>query len=233
MWDTICRMKPIRIYSRTHPGAARYLSRNGSGKSFWQRRRPNLLSLPFREGWRAAPGWVLTLLLALPAGAAPDLPNFHPAAPGIWRGGAPTEAGLAHLKAMGVRTVIDLRISPKLVKREGQEARALGFHWINLPMGADPPTPKQVSTFLATLKRAPGEPVYVHCQHGADRTGCMLGIYRVTQQGWTFPQAYAEMRRDGFNPRWGRLREAVQLRAKPKKETSQGTSEHSPYVLSR
>ena len=154
-------------------------------------------------------------LCGLPAVAAPDLPNFHAVAPGIWRGAAPSEAGLERLKAMGVKTVIDLRISPKLVRREGAEARALGFHWINLPMGADPPTPKQVSTFLSALDQAPGEPVFVHCQHGADRTGCMVGIYRVARQGWTFPRAYAEMRQDGFDPRWSRLREAVRLRAKP------------------
>ena len=156
----------------------------------------------------------LLCLLALPARSAPDLPNFHPVAPGIWRGAAPTRAGLARLKAMGVRTVIDLRIAPKTVKREGETARAMGFRWINLPMGSDPPTPKQVATLLATLKEAQQSPVFVHCQHGADRTGCMLGIYRVTQQGWTFPQAWAEMRQDGFDPRWTRLQEAVRLRAK-------------------
>ncbi len=159
-------------------------------------------------------------LAALPAVAAPpDLPNFHPVAPGIYRGAAPTEAGLKRLKAMGIKTVIDLRIAPKTVKKEGIFARSLGFHWINLPMGADPPTPKQVATLLATLKRAPAEPVFVHCQHGADRTGCMLGIYRVTQEGWSFPRAYTEMRQDGFDPRWTRLRQAVQMRAQ-----SQGTS---------
>ena len=155
----------------------------------------------------------LLALACLPAAAAPDLPNFHPVGPGIWRGAAPTEAGLRQLKAMGIKTVIDLRIAPKTVKREGIYARSLGFHWINLPMGADPPTPRQVSTLLSTLKLAPTKPVFVHCQHGADRTGCMLGIYRETQQGWTFTQAYKEMRSDGFDPRWTRLKSAVQQRA--------------------
>ena len=88
------------------------------------------------------------------------------------------------------------------------------FNFINLPMGSDPPTPKEVSTLLAALKEAPSSPVFVHCQHGADRTGCMIGIYRVTQQGWSYPRAFAEMRQDGFNPRWVKLREAVQSRAK-------------------
>ncbi len=157
----------------------------------------------------------LTALFALPAAAStPDLPNFHQTAPGIWRGAAPTEAGLRQLKALGVKTIIDLRIAPKTVQKEGIYARSLGFHWINLPMGSDPPTPNEVSTLLATLKQAPQSPVFVHCQHGADRTGCMIGIYRVTQDGWTFPRAFAEMRQDGFNPRWVKLTEAVRQRAK-------------------
>ena len=170
-------------------------------------------------------GAVFALTVFPTFAASSDLPNFHPVAPGIYRGAAPTEAGLKQLKAMGIKTVIDLRIAPKTVKKEGIYARSLGFHWINLPMGSDPPTSKQVATLLATLKRAPAEPVFVHCQHGADRTGCMLGIYRVTQDGWTFPRAYAEMRKDGFDPRWNRLREAVQIRAK-----SPGTSEPPLHV---
>ena len=166
----------------------------------------------------------LLALSGLPA-VADDLPNFHAVGPGIWRGAAPSEAGLRRLKAMGVRTVIDLRIAPKTVREEGICARSLGFRWINLPMGSDPPTPNQVTTLLATLGRAPQEPVFVHCQHGADRTGCMVGIYRVARQGWAFPRAYAEMRRDGFDPRWTRLREAVRQRARP-----QGTSGPPPHA---
>lgn len=164
---------------------------------------------------------VLSLLACLAAlsgaagskAAAPDLPNFHAVAPHVWRGAAPTVGGLKRLKAMGVRTIIDLRIAPKTVRREGRTARALGFQFINLPMGADPPTAGQVSAFLVAMDRAGADPVFVHCQHGADRTGCMVGIFRETRQGWTFPQAYAEMRRDGFDPRWGKLRRAVQQRA--------------------
>ncbi len=157
-------------------------------------------------------------LVALPGvavsrAAAPDLPNFHAVAPHVWRGAAPTVGGLKRLKAMGVHTIIDLRIAPKTVRREGQTARAMGFRFINLPMGADPPTAGQVSAFLAAMDRAGTDPVFVHCQHGADRTGCMVGIFRETRQGWVFPRAYAEMRRDGFDPRWGKLRRAVQQRA--------------------
>ena len=142
-----------------------------------------------------------------------DLPNFHTVSPNIYRGGAPTENGLKKLHEMGIHTIIDLRISPKQVQKEKQEAERLGFNWINLPMGSDPPTTKQVAALIAALKRAPQESVFVHCQHGADRTGCMLGIWRETQQGWTFAQTWTEMRKYGFDPRWTKLTDAVRRRA--------------------
>ena len=148
----------------------------------------------------------------LVAANATDLPNFHTVAPGIYRGGAPTEAGLVKLKQMGIRTVVDLRIAPKTVAKEHRLAQGLGFRWINLPMGSDPPTAKEVATLISTLKTAPQQPVFVHCQHGADRTGCMIGIWRETQQGWTYTQALAEMRRYGFNPHWTKLADAVRVR---------------------
>jgi tyrosine-protein phosphatase SIW14 len=159
--------------------------------------------------------WIISgpLLASGVCADPPGIPNFHAVSPGITRGAAPTPEGLKALKTMGVQTIIDLRISPPLVRREAAEAHALGFRFINLPMGSDPPTTKQVAVFLATLKDAPQHPVFVHCQHGADRTGCMVGIYRETQQGWDFSRTWAEMRRYGFNPRWSHLTDSVRRRA--------------------
>jgi len=162
--------------------------------------------------------WLMVAALPFsPAFAVPapaGIPNFHVVAPGIYRGAAPTTQGLSALKDMGIRTIIDLRISPKLVKLEKAQALAMGFSWINLPMGSEPPTQKQVDILLATLCKAPAEPVFVHCQHGADRTGCMIGIYRVQVQDWSFAQAWPEMRRYGFKPRYTKLTAAVRSRAK-------------------
>ncbi len=66
--------------------------------------------------------------------------------------------------------MIDLRIAPRQVAKERAQAQALGLTSLNIPMGTDPPTARQVATFLSTLKRASTEPVFVHCQYGADRT---------------------------------------------------------------
>jgi protein tyrosine/serine phosphatase len=39
----------------------------------------------------------------------------------------------------------------------------------------------------------------VHCQHGADRTGALVALYRVVVQGWTKERAVEEMNRGGYH----------------------------------
>jgi len=143
-----------------------------------------------------------------------NLPNFGIVAPGIYRGGAPTAAGLRKLKEIGVCTVIDLRIEKRGQVEEAATAKQLGLERLRLPMGREAPTKKQVDTFLKTVKTPVERPVFLHCQHGADRTGAMVGIYRVTQQGWDFPRAWAEMRQYGFKTYLHELKESVASRAR-------------------
>ena len=145
-----------------------------------------------------------------------DLPNFAVVAPGIYRGAAPTTEGLTKLKAQGVRTIIDLRIEKKGQAEEDAAARALGLKRIRIPLGAEAPTEKQVTQFLATLDRAKSEPVFVHCQHGADRTGAMIGIYRVSRQGWSFEMTWKEMRKYEFKTFLKALKGAVEKRVNKK-----------------
>ena len=148
------------------------------------------------------------------AGGDKNLPNFATVAPGIYRGAAPTPAGLKRLKEKGVRTVIDLRIEKKGQTEEAATAKSLGLRRVRIPMGREAPTEKQVRQFLTELKAAGSAPVFVHCQHGADRTGAMVGLWRVTQQAWTFDRAYKEMRKYGFKPFLKELKGSVEKHAK-------------------
>jgi tyrosine-protein phosphatase SIW14 len=162
---------------------------------------------------------ILTLTGVL-AGAQPnqavskrDIPNFGQVAPNIYRGAAPTAAGLKKLKEMGVKTIIDLRIEKKGQPEETSVAKQLGLNRIRIPMGSEAPTTKQVATFMQAIENAGNSPVFVHCQHGADRTGAMIGIYRVTKQSWTFDQTYKEMRKYGFKSFLLALKGSVKSRA--------------------
>ena len=59
--------------------------------------------------------------------------------------------------------------------------------------------------------------VLLHCAHGSDRTGCLVGIWRVTEDGWKYPEAYKEMRHYWFTPKFTKLSGAVKEYAGAKK----------------
>lgn len=144
-----------------------------------------------------------------------DLPNFHTVHPYLYRGGEPTDAGVRKLQKKGVKTLIDLRAASFRTRAEQAEASALGIKYINLPMSAKAPTEAQLKTFTATVEEAQAkdEPVYLHCAHGSDRTGCLVGIWRVTHDGYNYKDAYKEMRQYYFGPQFKELSAAVQKRA--------------------
>jgi protein tyrosine/serine phosphatase len=137
-----------------------------------------------------------------------DLPNFHEVHPYLFRGGQPSIEGLSKLKDKGIATIIDLRGNPAETKPEGKLAESLGMKYINLPMSSKAPSQHQVKTFLQTVKKAAdgqSGPVFVHCAHGSDRTGCLVGVWRVTQDGFSYDQAYKEMRKYYFSPKFIQL----------------------------
>jgi protein tyrosine phosphatase (PTP) superfamily phosphohydrolase (DUF442 family) len=144
-----------------------------------------------------------------------DLPNFHKVTDYLYRGGEPTAKGMHELQKMGVKTLIDLRAKTEAAHDEEALAKKLGMKYINLTMTAEAPTKKQVETLLATIDSAKekNEPVLVHCAHGSDRTGCMIGIWRVTRDKWSFDDTYKEMRKYWFGVKYDKLRNAVKERA--------------------
>jgi protein tyrosine phosphatase (PTP) superfamily phosphohydrolase (DUF442 family) len=146
------------------------------------------------------------------------LPNFHIVHPFLYRGGEPTEAGMAALKEKGVDTIIDLRGHPGNVAKEKALAAKLGMRSINLPMSSKAPTPAQIKTFISEVEKAEksGETVFVHCAHGSDRAGCMIGIWRVTHDNYSYDDAYKEMRKYYFSPKFTELSGTVKRLANPK-----------------
>jgi protein tyrosine phosphatase (PTP) superfamily phosphohydrolase (DUF442 family) len=143
------------------------------------------------------------------------LPNFHKVTDYLYRGGEPSPEGMVQLQKMGVKTLIDLRAKTEAAHNEEELAKKLGMKYINMTMTAEAPTKKQVETLLATIDSAKekNEPVLVHCAHGSDRTGCMIGIWRVTRDNWGFDDTYKEMRKYWFGVKYDKLRNAVKERS--------------------
>jgi len=102
------------------------------------------------------------------------------------------------LKAMGVKTIIDLRRD--YVPAERQWANELGLNYFNLPLlPGRAATKEQTEYFLRLVNDPANAPVYVHCKGGRHRTGAMTAVYRITHDGWTAEQAFEEMLKYDFD----------------------------------
>jgi len=60
------------------------------------------------------------------------------------------------------------------------------------------PDPENVTHFLKIVTDSSRTPVFVHCRHGADRTGTICAIYRIATEGWSKDEAIEEMTKGGF-----------------------------------
>ena len=135
------------------------------------------------------------------ASSSGELPNLRLVSGRILRGGQPSETGLALLKRAGVKTIINLRNEPVEIERERKSAEPLGLKFISIPMYPfEYSTVSQFQKFLNSVAVVENGPVYVHCQFGRDRTGTMIGAYRIMMENWTFDNAFKEMMACGYRP---------------------------------
>lgn len=131
--------------------------------------------------------------------AIPGVSNGGRVNPRLYRGGQPSEEGLARLAQLGVGTVVNLRHESSLVERERRLVEARGMRYVSIPLdGATTPSDEKVAKFLELLAREPNERVFVHCRRGAERTGVMVAAARIAFDGWESERALAEMNAFSF-----------------------------------
>jgi hypothetical protein len=141
--------------------------------------------------------WFACLLLATAAHA--DMPVFK-VSPGIYRGPAPeTAADYRQLSALGIRTVLDIRSGRRRDReRECACLKSYGIYYIHAPVSFRPERDGSAERALRILTNSQRHPIYIHCQLGRDRSGLIIGLYRVRCDGWSRQRAYCEMKRFGF-----------------------------------
>ena len=127
--------------------------------------------------------------------------NFDTTVAGNYRGARLTsKAQLDSLRAhYGIRAVINLAKDalPKSGASEVQWTKELGLEYIAVYLGTQPPSAEQWQRIRTRLSQGG---VYVHCAHGADRTGAIIARYRTEVQAVSPDAAYREARRYGFKP---------------------------------
>lgn len=120
------------------------------------------------------------------------LHNLHRVTPMLWRSSLPDAQGFAAADALGIRTIVNLRPMPDTVPGS---LRATLEH---IPVWTWHVTDDEILDFLRIAGDPAKQPVLVHCQHGADRTGVMVAAYRVVVQGWSKEDAIREMQGGGY-----------------------------------
>ena len=125
------------------------------------------------------------------------IPNFAMVAPGIYRGGQPNDQGWQFLRSLGVTNVVKLN-------REVADPPADDMNVLFIPL---PPAtiwevcqqPSSNDVRRAVQAMTLGG-TYVHCEHGRDRVGLVVGCYRMWIEGWSEADTAREMSAMGY--RW-------------------------------
>lgn len=130
------------------------------------------------------------------------LTNFAKVSDVLYRGAQPTKEGFAELKKLGVKTVINLRA------KHSDEAiiKGLDLKYFSIPINTWSLDNKHTAQFLNIVLDKANQPVFVHCQHGSDRTGTMVAVYRVYAQKWKAEDAIKELPVFGFHKIWVNLK---------------------------
>ncbi len=130
-----------------------------------------------------------------------DLPNFRKVDDQVYRGGQPTGEGFKSLAALGVKTVIDLRLIGEHSQADEQKiVNRMGMRYVSIPMhGMATPKDDQVAAVEALFNDKTAGPVFVHCKRGADRTGMVVAVYRISHDGWNNQRALDEAKSAGMS----------------------------------
>lgn len=128
--------------------------------------------------------------------------NFRMVSEGIYAGARPGKQGIDYLRELRIKTIIDLEDGGSNesddVQSERQQAEADGIRFVSVPMNpVFAPKVSEVEEALRYIEAVGNRPVFVHCFRGSDRTGAVIAAWRITNEGWTIDDAYAEMMKYG------------------------------------
>lgn len=121
--------------------------------------------------------------------------NFHWVSPEMARANQPAPADLARYKAMGIKTILNLRgVSDTGYYWLEREACAdLGLALVDAPLGSrEAPSVERVLR-AKTIFESIEYPALMHCKSGADRAGLMAVLYQHFRQGLPIETARAQL----------------------------------------
>jgi protein tyrosine/serine phosphatase len=137
--------------------------------------------------------------------SAAGVPNLHQVAGNFYRSAQPDAQGFKTLATQyGVKAVISLRA----FNSDEPLTRGLNLRLARFPIHTWHIEREDVVGALRALRQVVSkEPVLLHCQHGADRTGLITALYRIVYENWSKQAALEEMLNGkfGYHAVWGNI----------------------------
>lgn len=122
----------------------------------------------------------------------------------LYRSGQPDETELRNvLRKYEIRTILLVR-GTEYPECEA-ELRVAGEHGVRIvpvPVSSTEPfRPDALAKIRQVFADPTGHPILVHCKHGVARTGVVVALWRIEQDGWAGDRAVDEMLERGYPPR--------------------------------
>lgn len=148
--------------------------------------------------------------------------NFSKVNDGLFRGARLTSVeAVQYLKSLNIKNVINLQGGdldsdigviipwaepgerPEVIAQEKATALSLGLGFLHAPLNSleaiTKDEDKEIDEVLTFMHEPSNQPVFIHCEHGADRTGLLVALYKVKYEGANVQTARAEWIRNGHN----------------------------------
>jgi len=120
--------------------------------------------------------------------------NFAKLESTIACGGATTPEGVAELKKLGYKAIINLRQATENganIEAEAAAAKEAGVTFVHLPFNGQSPDPAVADRFLVAIQEPANQPVFVHCGSG-NRAAALWMVKRMVVDGWDADKAGTE-----------------------------------------
>lgn len=121
------------------------------------------------------------------------LQNLYQVSDSVYRSEQPTKADFIALEQAGIKSVLNLRF----LHKDTDIINNSHLKFYHIPMLAFYMDFHKFILAMKLIKTSP-KPILVHCQHGSDRTGAIIALYRIVFQNWTKQAAIRELKDGGF-----------------------------------
>lgn len=123
--------------------------------------------------------------------------NFKQIDEDIFIGSQPAQQDLKEAKALGIQTVVDLRMPEESNTSNEEMTRGFDLGYVNIPVNKTALAARQIDELERTLAGTSG-PHLLHCATGA-RAVLLLMLSRARQEKWTPEQTFKEAKNIGFD----------------------------------